>query len=136
VRKLLGFFKQTLNALKLPLKLLIGKVNKGNKQGNPKSELKKKQLVYMRKSSPHPKKIILMEELPPIPPLLRTTPEGRKVYSIKLTVNSRNFSEIHMDSHCFEGKGKKIITPELIYYFALKLDKNLTPFIPEDYEEG
>lgn len=134
--KLFGFFKKTLNALKLPLKLLIGKANKGIKQGKPKSELQKKQLSYMRKFTPRPKKIILMEELPPIPPLLRITPESRKVYSINLTVNGRNFSEIHMDLHCFEGKSKKLITPELIYYFALKLDNNLVPFIPEDYKEG
>ena len=41
-----------------------------------------------------------------------------------------------MDPHCFEGKGKKHISPKLIYYFALKLDNNKTPFIPEDYDDG
>jgi hypothetical protein len=77
-----------------------------------------------------------MEELPQIPPLLRKTAEGRSVYPINLTANNRKFIEIHMDPHCFEGKGKKHISPELIYYFALKLDNNKTPFIPEDYEDG
>lgn len=73
-----------------------------------------------------------MKGLPKIPPLLRTTPENRLVYTINLIVNSRYFSEIHMDSHCFEGKNKKFVTPELIYYFALKLNNNKKPFIPED----
>jgi hypothetical protein len=77
-----------------------------------------------------------MDKLPKIPPLLRTTPEGRKVYPINLTANNRKFNEIHIDPHCFEGKQKKYITPELIYHFALKLDNNPIPFIPEDYEEG
>ena len=74
-----------------------------------------------------------MEELPQIPPLLRTTPKGRKVYLI-ITVNSRKFIEIHIDPHCLEGERKKHISPELIYYFALKLDNQ--HFIPEDYKES
>jgi len=76
-----------------------------------------------------------MEELPKIPPLLRKTLEGRDVYPINLVVNQRKFDEIHMDPHCFEGEQKKYITPELIYYFALKLDHSPTPFIPEDCQD-
>ncbi|CAG8659215.1 38313_t:CDS:10 [Gigaspora margarita] len=75
-----------------------------------------------------------MEELPQIPPLLRKTAESRSVYPINLTVNSRKFIEIHIDPHCFEGERKKYVSPELIYYFALKLDNQ--QFIPEDYEKG
>ena len=75
-----------------------------------------------------------MKELSPIPPLLRKTTENRLVYPINLTTNSRKFIEIHMDPHCFQGERKKYVTPELIYYFALKLDNQ--HFIPEDYEEG
>jgi len=77
-----------------------------------------------------------MEELSKIPPLLRKTLEGRDVYPINLVVNQRKFDEIHMDPHCFEGEQKKYVTPELIYYFALNLDQNPTPFIPEDYQDG
>lgn len=77
-----------------------------------------------------------MEKLPKIPPLLRTTPEGKQVYPISLTVNQRKFSEIHIDPHCFEGDKKEKITPELIYHFALKLDNSKNPFIPEDYQDG
>ena len=75
-----------------------------------------------------------MEQLPPIPPLLWKTPEGRSVYPINLTTNKRKFIEIHLDPHCFEGQQKKQISPELIYYFALKLDQKT--FIPEDYQDG
>jgi hypothetical protein len=77
-----------------------------------------------------------MDKLPKIPPLLRKTPEGRDVYPINLVSNQRKFDEIHMDPHCFEGEQKKYITPELIYYFTLKLDNNSTPFVPEDYQDG
>jgi hypothetical protein len=69
-----------------------------------------------------------MEELPKIPLLLRKTLEGRDAYPINLVTNQRKFDEIHMDPHRFEGEQKKYITPELIYYFALKLDHNLNHF--------
>ncbi|KLL02205.1 MAG: hypothetical protein MRERC_3c032 [Mycoplasmataceae bacterium RC_NB112A] len=71
-----------------------------------------------------------MEKLPKIPPLLRITSSGYQVYPISLAVNQRKFNEIHIDPHCFEGEQKKLVTPQLIYYFVLQLDNK--DFIPED----
>ncbi len=82
------------------------------------------------------RKKAITEELSEIPPLLRITPEGRSVYPISLTANNRSFSEVHMDSHCFEGSSKNYITPELIYHFSLKLNNNKETFIPEERKDG
>lgn len=68
-----------------------------------------------------------------LPPLLYTTTEGRRIYPIKLTVNSRQLTEIHIDPHYEEEHGS-YMDDETIYNFAFELEKE-ERWEPEDRDE-
>jgi hypothetical protein len=67
-----------------------------------------------------------------LPKLITTTKEGHRVYPIKLVINSRQLSEIHIDPH-FEEK-HPYMTDEKIYKIVQVL--NNRKFIPQDRKDS
>jgi len=58
----------------------------------------------------------------PLPPLLYTTDEGRRVYEFHAIINKRKITEIHIDPH-YEEEHDSYMTDEMIYNFAFELTK-------------
>ena len=56
-----------------------------------------------------------------LPKLITITPERRRVYPIKLMVNSRELTKLIIDPHYEEEHGS-YMTDEIIYNFALELN--------------
>jgi hypothetical protein len=56
-----------------------------------------------------------------LPKLITTTPKGRRVYPLQLTVNGRNLKAIIIDPH-YEVEHGSYMTDEIIYNFALRLN--------------
>lgn len=66
-----------------------------------------------------------------LPKLIATTKEKRRVYSIKLVINSCQLDKLIIDPH-FEEAHHSYMTDEIIYNFALELnDKKI---VIEDYQ--
>lgn len=57
----------------------------------------------------------------PLPPLITTTPEGRRIYPIELTVNNQKLFRLIIDPH-FEIKHKDYINDQLIWELVQQLN--------------
>jgi len=64
----------------------------------------------------------------PLPPLITTTPEGRRVYPCNLVINKQKLTRLIIDPHYEKGHGS-YVNDELIWELVQKLNNHT--FFPD-----
>ncbi|RHZ35934.1 hypothetical protein [endosymbiont GvMRE of Glomus versiforme] len=64
----------------------------------------------------------------PLPPLITTTPEGRRIYPLEITINSKKLSRLIIDPH-FEKKHGNYVNDKLIWESVQQLNNGF--FLPD-----